>query len=323
MAAACGACCACAGTQRTFVASYGLDANACSLTAPCRSFATALTKTNANGEIIVLDSAGYGPVSIDRSVAIVAAPGVYAGITAFGSVASAVEIFGTSIDVTLRGLTLTGQGAAHGIDVASADHVTIDRCSVDHFDGDGIRVFAGDVSIRDSSMRGNGNAGLDIVAGVVGVEGSQMEDNHYSGIVIANARVSVARASLSGNTFYGLIADGSVGNLAAVNVTSSLVARNGHGGIVASGINGAAKVIARANTISDNGFICGACGHGLSADEAIGSAELVAYGNVVARSTGAGLSEANLADLVSRGDNVLFDNTAGPTAGTISADTPH
>lgn len=52
-----------AASQRTFVASNGSEANACSLVAPCRSFTRALTQTSPKGEIVVLDSAGYGPVT--------------------------------------------------------------------------------------------------------------------------------------------------------------------------------------------------------------------------------------------------------------------
>src|SRR5262245_34837012 len=66
--------------QRTFVASTGSDANPCTLTAPCRSFATAIANTSPNGEVIVKDTAGYGPVTITKSVSIVSPPGVYGGI---------------------------------------------------------------------------------------------------------------------------------------------------------------------------------------------------------------------------------------------------
>jgi hypothetical protein len=72
--------------QRAFVASYGTDVNTaanCSLASPCRGFAAAATVTDANGEIIVLDSAGYGPVTITKSISIIAPAGVYAGITVF------------------------------------------------------------------------------------------------------------------------------------------------------------------------------------------------------------------------------------------------
>ena len=57
-----------APAQRTFVSSGGLDTNTCLLAAPCRGFQAALLQTNAGGEIVVLDSAGYGPVTINKAV---------------------------------------------------------------------------------------------------------------------------------------------------------------------------------------------------------------------------------------------------------------
>src|SRR4029450_6331613 len=58
--------------QRTFVSGSGVDSNPCTLTLPCRSFAAAITQTSIGGEVIVLDSAGYGPVAITQSVSIIA-----------------------------------------------------------------------------------------------------------------------------------------------------------------------------------------------------------------------------------------------------------
>ena len=70
----------------TYVATYGVDSATCSLAQPCRSFAGALPQTNDGGQIVVLDSGGYGPVQIDKSVSIVAPEGVYAGISVFTGV---------------------------------------------------------------------------------------------------------------------------------------------------------------------------------------------------------------------------------------------
>jgi hypothetical protein len=104
---------AAATSQRTFVASTGIDVNPCSLSQPCRTFARALTQTNAGGEIVVLDSAGYGPVTIAKAVSIVAAPGAHAGITA--SSGDAITVNAPDATVVLRGLSITGQGATNGI----------------------------------------------------------------------------------------------------------------------------------------------------------------------------------------------------------------
>jgi hypothetical protein len=68
--------------QRTFVSASGSDANPCSLPLPCRTFGAAITAVVSNGEVIVLDSGGYGAVVINKSVELIAPPGIYAGITA-------------------------------------------------------------------------------------------------------------------------------------------------------------------------------------------------------------------------------------------------
>src|SRR5206468_1534427 len=99
------------------VASYGLTANTalnCSIAKPCRQFSEAVGVTSLGGEVIVLDSAGYGPVTITQSVTITAPAGVYAGISVFSG--TGVTVDGTGIEVTLEGLTITGLGGTDGID---------------------------------------------------------------------------------------------------------------------------------------------------------------------------------------------------------------
>src|ERR671934_1739865 len=95
--------------RRTFVSTSGSDANPCDRATPCRSFGAAIANTTAGGEVIVLDSGGYGPVTITKAVSIIAPPGIYAGITALSGDAIDVSA-GTSDKVTLRGLTLNGIG---------------------------------------------------------------------------------------------------------------------------------------------------------------------------------------------------------------------
>ena len=68
--------------NRTFVASYGNDANDCSFNTPCRNFSGAILKTNEGGEIIALNSAGFGPnLTIDKSISIIVPTGIYGGMT--------------------------------------------------------------------------------------------------------------------------------------------------------------------------------------------------------------------------------------------------
>src|SRR5438876_11304630 len=95
---------------RTFVASTGLDTNPCSRSAPCRSFSSALAVTDSDGEVIVLDSAGYGPVTIAQSAALIAPLGVYAGVTASTGDGIIVNI-APAARVVLKGLSINSGGA--------------------------------------------------------------------------------------------------------------------------------------------------------------------------------------------------------------------
>src|SRR6185369_8943668 len=94
-----------AAGQRSFVATGGVDNPVCSLAAPCRSFGAAVTATNAGGEVIVLDSGGYGPVTITKAIALIAPPGVYAGVSVLSGDGVTVTTSAAGDRVTLDGLT--------------------------------------------------------------------------------------------------------------------------------------------------------------------------------------------------------------------------
>jgi hypothetical protein len=145
-----------AQANRTFVSGHGDDNNACSLAAPCRSFAGAIAKTNAGGEITVLDSAGYGPVTISQSVTITNPGGVEAGITAVSG-QSAITINGPlNGNITLRGLTLEGGGfGQNGIVGIGSGTVDIIGCVIKGF-GNGIDSPGAVVNIADTFVLNNG-----------------------------------------------------------------------------------------------------------------------------------------------------------------------
>ena len=123
--------------QRTFVASTGNDANPCTIVQPCRSFSVALAKTAWGGEIIVLDSGGYGPVVISQAVTITAPPGVYAGISVPAGV-NGVTLSPPLLPgfrVALNGLTISGHFGDVGIHAVSLPGqggiaIGIDHCDI-------------------------------------------------------------------------------------------------------------------------------------------------------------------------------------------------
>src|SRR5437868_10954596 len=97
-----------AQATRTWVSGVGNDANPCSRTAPCKTFAGAISKTAAGGEINVLDPGGFGAVTITKTISIVN-DGAIAGVLVSGT--NAIIVSGGVNDVvTLRGLDIDGLG---------------------------------------------------------------------------------------------------------------------------------------------------------------------------------------------------------------------
>lgn len=138
--------------QRTFVRSDGSDTNPCSLTLPCRTFAFALAAVASGGEVLALDSAGYGAMTIAQPVSVIAPPGVHAGITVSGTTAVMISAAAGS-RITLRGLAisqLTVGGT--GVDNDTGTSLRIENCSVDGFVLNVRHVGPGALRIVDSRL---------------------------------------------------------------------------------------------------------------------------------------------------------------------------
>src|SRR5437763_9883921 len=97
-----------AQATRTWVSGVGDDANPCSRTAPCKTFAGAISKTAPAGEINVLDPGGFGAVTITKSITI-SSVGFEAGVLVSGTNAIIVNASPTDV-VVLRGLDIEGLG---------------------------------------------------------------------------------------------------------------------------------------------------------------------------------------------------------------------
>ena len=195
------------GAQRTFVLSTGVDTNPCSIAAPCRSFATALTHTDSGGEITVLDSAGYGPVTVAQSVSIIAPPGVYAGISVFPSL-DGIDVDAAGIKVMLKGLTINGQGGNVGISFLQGSRLAIEGCTISGMTGNGVTASAANsvVTIADTVARGNGNYGILIIGDLqASVVRSRAEVNGNAGFAFADgATVSVVESVAANNASLGV-----------------------------------------------------------------------------------------------------------------------
>lgn len=123
-----------AQATRTWVSGVGDDVNPCSRTAPCKTFAGAISKTAAAGEINVIDPGGFGAVTITKSMTI-DGQGPQSSILASGT--SGVIINGAGIVVNLRNLSINGASttAGSGIRILNAAAVNIENCIIMNFTG--------------------------------------------------------------------------------------------------------------------------------------------------------------------------------------------
>ena len=236
-----------AQATRTWVSGLGDDVNPCSRTAPCKTFAGAISKTAAGGEIDALDPAGYGAVTITKSITI-DGNATLAAILASGT--TGIIINGAGIVVTLRGLSINGAGTSPGIvgvRIISAGKVFIERSVIFGFQqGTGRGVSdertSGSFFMTDTIVRNNSQSGVVFLmpAGGTGVKGSfhncRFEGNGNGGLVLSGGAVVTVKDSVAtGNTQAGFFADSGPGLATQLNLQDCVTANNGQGITVGNG----------------------------------------------------------------------------------------
>lgn len=190
-----------AQATRTWVSGVGDDVNPCSRTAPCKTFAGAIMKTAAGGEIDVLDPGGFGSVIISKSITI-DGTGMLSSVLA--SSVNGITINITDVkdkgisNVRLRGLSINGFGTGvSGINIVEARTVTVEDCVIDGFKTNGINVGAGRLFVRNTTIRHNANAGIAIKVGTqVGLADVALV---FNGVGIQGAARSLGNVYLFGN----------------------------------------------------------------------------------------------------------------------------
>ncbi len=135
-----------AQATRTWVSGVGDDVNPCSRTAPCKTFAGAISKTATGGEISVLDPGGYGTLTITKAMTVDGGTGAGWGSTLFSSVNGFVINITTNLTtdkVILRNLSINGAGTTLGVDgvrFLDGEELTMENISVFNYSGDGLDV---------------------------------------------------------------------------------------------------------------------------------------------------------------------------------------
>jgi hypothetical protein len=220
---------AAAQATRTWVSGVGDDANPCSRTAPCKTFAGAISKTAAGGEISVLDPGGFGAVTITKSITI-SGDGTLASILAAGTNGVIVNVAATD-RVVLRNLSIEGAGTGlNGIRFIGGGSLFVEQCTIGSFTQKGIDfqpATAGThmLSVSNSAIRNNATAstggGVFVKPGVsanavVAMANVRLERNVFGLRVEDRSKVTVRDSTAFGNVAHGFI---TVATAAAAEVT--------------------------------------------------------------------------------------------------------
>ncbi len=206
-----------AQASRTWVSGVGDDANPCSRTAPCKTFAGAISKTAACGEIDALDPGGFGAVTITKGITLDGGGGQVASILVAGTNGINVNVTDpTCTKVQLRNLSIQGLGPSasagiNGVNVI-AGFLTVEHVTIENFSNDCINFqpsVHASLVVDDSNFEACAHAGVE-----TGTSGGGVN------------RVNINRSTLQKNGI-GI----SLLSASDVTVMDSMISVNGLGGV--------------------------------------------------------------------------------------------
>jgi hypothetical protein len=238
-----------AGAQatRTWVSGVGDDANPCSRTAPCKTFAGAISKTAAGGEIDALDPGGFGALTITKSITIDGGGGQVASVLVAGTNGIVVAAAATDRvilrNLRLQGLLGNGSNSANaglnGIRYLTGASVVLQNDIITGFSQNGVDIATNGqnnprMTIEDTTIEQNGGAGVSLnsvgssVPGRATVINDRIDQNGCgvsaggggctpgtgTGVPVL---LSAYKSSIDDNTGAGVLAQGVVGNIALGN----------------------------------------------------------------------------------------------------------
>lgn len=224
-----------AQATRTWVSGVGDDANPCSRTAPCKTFAGAISKTAACGEISVLDPGGFGAVTITKSITI-NGTGSLAGILSAGTSGVIVNA-GANDTIILREISINGSCTGlNGIRYLAGKTLMVDHCSIYGIRGNpgrGIDVALasnGNLTVLDTIIENVLEDGVHITTSagqaVATIDRSRIMNCDQDGIeAVSNVRAVISHSQITHNPVSGIKTTGSNSllNLDDVLVSFALV----------------------------------------------------------------------------------------------------
>ena len=244
-----------AQASRTWVSGVGSDANPCSRTAPCKTFAGAISKTAPGGEIDCLDPGGFGALTITKAMTI-DCTGTFGSVLVSGTNGINVQAGGPDV-VILRGIRFDGVNTGlNAVNFLSGKLLIVDRCDIFGFTQNGVNVnlgATGTAVVRNTTITNLGGAGV-FAKTTVGFAIVQVTNSSFAGMPIGVQSDQNGFVTVKDSNFHQLPNFGAEAtNAGFLDVVNSLFSSNG------TGINAAPGTTVRAtnNRLFDNGNAIG------------------------------------------------------------------
>jgi hypothetical protein len=255
-----------AQATRTWVSGVGDDANPCSRTAPCKTFAGAISKTAAGGEINALDPGGFGAVTITKSISI-EADGVMGGVLAAGTNGIIINA-GANDVVTLRGLTIDGIGTGlNGIRFLAGGSLHVIDCTIANFTGKGIDFQPSGTSslfVTSTSIKKTAGA-VHVVPQATGsatgtLDRVSLNENTFGLRVEDRSELALVDSTISENATHGIFVRASAAGPAHLSAVRSKSTGNGAAGVRSEGSGAVARLDGMLITKNNGGMIAASGG---------------------------------------------------------------
>jgi hypothetical protein len=231
--------------SRTWVSGVGDDANPCSRTAPCKTFAGAISKTAAGGEIDALDPAGYGAVTITKAITIDGGGGQVASVLVSGTNGIVVQA-GPSDVVILRNLRINGIGTGiNGVRFLSGKDLNVENCYIFGFTTNGLDIALNQatqatVHVYHSVFKQNGGVGIRATNAVapsvqVGIDFTEIALDNIGVEAASHSSVEINNSMISKAASDGIKADSTTGGDSIIGVDHSEIITSGNGATSTAG----------------------------------------------------------------------------------------
>lgn len=249
-----------AQATRTWVSGVGDDVNPCSRTAPCKTFAGAISKTATNGEINCLDPAGYGAVTITKSITIDCedTQGSILSSGTNGIIVNITAATDTKKSVKIRGISINGAGTGiNGIRVLAVNSLIVEEVVIDGVTTHGISIETTSgtpkVLVDATGIRSNGGNGINsfVTGGTVSlsVSNCRINNNNFGVNISSNTKATVYNSIIASNTT-GMAVAGTAASLVVQGCNVS----NNTTGISSSGAGIIARVFRTMVTANGTGL---------------------------------------------------------------------